>query len=327
MAEKEEPQKDEAETIKALYGGIINGQSPYFPTSSSVTRKDNSNRWKADVNAGYYPKWMTTKYDSENKAHIVEFRPTRGNSSAFMINHGPGEPVNEGDDNDQVRKHLWVNKLSLGWYMDYREAQTVYGKSFFPRHIRYQDAVVRGQTATQNQYDEIVEAVIGYQAAALDGTPSIVRFVLKSANFHIDSEVVGGSRWREGTGDPKKIPEENVRRKYYRVQFDGYPLSIKAGHTNKSHQPEYEIRFALLAYQNEIKDVIVTNGNPKYTPKLSESDPYRDPVYQEYAASLQPKFAGDPSQTPQRTASNPLEESGYLSNFNAIDGGPSGNGG
>jgi hypothetical protein len=321
------PQKDaqaQSETLGALYGGIINGQDPYYPTEDSVAVDKNLDRWKANKNAGHYPKAMTSTYDSAGKKHVFELRPGSG-ATAYMVNHTPGHPVSDGDDDYQERKHLWVNKLSLGWVMDYKEAQTVYGKSFYPRHIRYQDAVVRGQTVDQNHYDEIVEAIISYQKAAINGDPSIVRFVLRDLSYHVNPNN-DPYLWNKGDGSSINVNPANVRKKYSRIQFDGYPVSIKAGHTKKSFQPEYEIRFALLAYQNETKDVITDNDDATYKPKLPSDAPYIDPTYSKYTTSLQPKFAAVPSDTPKTPASNPIENSGY-SNFNMITGGPSGNGG
>ena len=324
------PQKDaqaQSETLVALYGGIINGQDPYYPTEDSVAIDKNLDRWKANRDAGYYPKAMTSTYDSAGKKHVFEWRPG-DDAAAYMVNHKPGHPVKEinyVDDDATIRKHLWVNKLSLGWTMEYKEAQTVYGKSFYPRHIRYQDAIVRGQTVDQNHYDEIVDAIINYQKAALNGLPDIVRFVLRDLSYHQNS----GNEprlWNEGDGSSFDVDPKNVRKKYSRIQFDGYPVSIKAGHTNKSFQPEYEIRFALLAYQNETRDVITDNDDATYKKTLPSDAPYIDPTYSKYTSSLQPKFAAVPSDTPRTPPSNPIENSGY-SNFNIISGGPSGNGG
>lgn len=259
-------------------------------TPSPQASNFRSNRWKP-TGEGDFP--------------AINIRPVAA-SNGFMFLRNPAA---QGKPQKRFMR-MWVSEINIGWSMDYRQAQTVYGKSFYPRHIQYSNAVIKGQTASQKHYDEIVDMVLSYQAASIlpgvedDQSSSfdIVRFEMPAVGYYVKSAGKAGP-WVKGDGG-----DDKTFYRYDRIFFDGYPIRISAGHRKGVFNPEFEITFLVAAYSNDV----LASGSAIDTEK-------------EFISRI--KTGGSPG-------SNPLTDSGYNSyvapagaesNQGAIEGGTGGN--
>ena len=190
-------------------------------------------------------RWQTT---GMGDFPAVSIRPTSATNGFMFLRDAA---VQETTQRNKIK--LWVHEINIGWSMDYRHAQTVYGKSFYPRHIQYSNAVIRGQTASQQHYDEIVDMVLTYQSSAIvPGTRTskesfdIVRFEMPAAGYVMKGAGKAGPWDRGDDGDDKTYY------RYDRIFFDGYPIKISAGHKKGVFNPEFEITFLVGAYKNDL---------------------------------------------------------------------------
>jgi len=217
----------------STYGGL--SEESMLAPSETTTTFPKENRWRPTGLGNYF----------EVKRDGAVFRPSTP-ASARMYAHGLGT-----DDRTTPVMKLWVNEIVFGWAMDYKSAQAVFGKSFYPRHIKYSDVVVRCQTASQQHYDEIVYRAIVFQGKALQGESDVVRFHLPRVAY-VDrqngSERFSLAEEGEDLGDLRTPPYVI---KYRDFHFDGYITSVKAGHTKAVFAPEIELRFAVVAYVND----------------------------------------------------------------------------
>jgi hypothetical protein len=218
-----------ADTTSTSFGGLDNN---LVPDLGSTNYKDS--RWKSTEHGDFPP---------------VKIRPTSA-TNAFMVLRDPLSPIVK-DKTNAIR--LWVHEITLGWSMNYQHAQTAFGRSFYPRHIQYANAVVRGQTASQQHYDEIVDMVLNYQSSSIvpgtkenpKGSFDIIRFEMPAVGYHMSKSGQYGS-WQKGdAGDDKTYY------RYDRVYFDGHPLKISAGHKKGIFNPEFEITFLVAAYKGD----------------------------------------------------------------------------
>jgi hypothetical protein len=179
----------------------------------------------------------------------IKIRPV-SLTNAFMYLRDPSHGTQR-DKTTSIR--LWVHEITLGWSMSYQQAQTAFGKSFYPRHIQYANAVIKGQTASQEHYDDIVDMVLRYQSSSIvPGTKDfpnssfdIVRFEMPAVGYHM----AGGGKagpWKKGDAG-----EDKTYYRYDRVYFDGFPLKITAGHRKGVFNPEFEISFMVMSYRGE----------------------------------------------------------------------------
>lgn len=263
------------------------GLSDQTPKPAATNFKNN--RWKA-TGKGDFPR--------------ITLRPTNL-TNGFMFLRNPAVQA------EKKFHRLWVSEINIGWSMDYHTAQTVYGKSFYPRHIQYSNAVIKGQTASQEHYDEIVDLVVSYQASSIfpgaegdeNSSFDIVRFEMPAVGYFVKGTNLAGP-WQQGTREET----DTVFYRYDRIFFDGYPVKISAGHRKGVYNPEFEITFLVAAYRNDI----LASGMTLDTEK---------------------EFL-DRIKTGGAEGSNPLTDSGYNSyvappgadsNKDAIPGGPGGN--
>lgn len=230
-----------------------------------------SNRWKP-TGAGEFPE--------------VNIRPI-SMSNGFMYLR---DVAGQAKKNKLIR--LWVGEINIGWTMDYRQAQTAYGKSFYPRHIQYSNAVIKGQTASQKHYDEIVDMVLSYQASAIipgvedDSASSfdIVRFEMPAVGYHITGSGLAGP-WSKAN-----LGEDNTFYRYDRIFFDGYPVRISAGHRKGVFNPEFEITFLVAAYKNDtLASGTSLNSEKEFLSRIGAgggkaSNPLSDTGYNSYDA-------------------------------------------
>lgn len=205
----------------------------------------------------------------------VRIRPENTESTAQtaarMYMHTPGiEASPEFVQKNQIK--LWVNEIVIGWGMSYTEAQTVYGKSFYPRHIRYNNVIVRGQTASQRHYDEIVSKVVRMQEEALFGTSDVVRFELPRLAYA-----------RDNGGFKPVASQDSFRTRYANVSFDGYLLGIAAGHRKGVFNPDFELQFAVVAYPG---DHLHKASSTRSIPELVEG--YRKSLSTKTSGSIKP---------------------------------------
>ena len=220
--------------MASLYGGLDENSM----TPPSEKRNDyRSDRWKPTKIGNYF------EIITPGGAKLRPVNTDHQDTSARIYSHAPGvEATPQYVQQNQIK--LWVNEIVMGWSMDYREAQTVYGKSFYPRHIRYSDVIVRGQTANQKHYDEIVDAVVRFQEDALYGTSDVVRFELPRLAYKLGGK--GPEMYQVA-----KPAEESYRTVYASLHFDGYLMGIKAGHRKGVFNPDFELRFAVVAYSGD----------------------------------------------------------------------------
>lgn len=269
-------------TDELSYGGL--DDASYQPPKE-VVKDFSSSRWRA-LGSGNYPKWSV--------------RPSVG--SAYMVNHTPGVST---DDDPQKRTNLWVNEIIMGWSMDYHQVQTLFGKSFYPRHIRYSNAEIKCQSADQHHYDSMVSKILEYQKASLSGEASVIRFVLpKFALYRADKK---SARW---VNESEAEGFQDSRTVYNSLVFDGYLLGVSAGHRKGVFNPELKLTFAVIAYQDEVKSMIVTDTNQSGTNVNKMFEAYRDSL---------------DTQKWNVEATSPIAESGYGSFFGGPAGGPGGN--
>jgi hypothetical protein len=256
--------------------------------------EENANRW-GRTGIGNYPD--------------VTIRPA-GPTAAFMIMHTVGTggslPAQTPDTKNNYKK-LWVHEITFGWSIDYKQSQTVFGKSFYPRHLQISNVVVKGQTASQDHYDQIVKDVLDFQKnsvipESVTGSEygfDIVRFEIPEAKYSTRD-------WKRlpymnsRTGQMIDADDDGVVYRYDRIWFDGYPTSIKAGHRKSVYNPEFELTFAVLSYKNDMSIVDLTNTRFL---KAEEN----------LAKSIDPNYDG-------LEATSAAAQSGY----NAIPGGPGG---
>jgi hypothetical protein len=255
--------------------------------------EENANRWTR-TGVGNYPN--------------VTIRPS-GPTAAFMIMHTVGAggslPSPTNDTENSYRK-LWVHEIVFGWSIDYKQSQTVFGKSFYPRHLQISNVIVKGQTASQDHYDQIVKDVLNFQKNSVIAESSTSDYGFDIVRFEIPEAKYSTQNW-------KRLPYQNSRTKqmidadddgviyrYDRIWFDGYPISIKAGHRKGVYNPEFELTFAVLSYKNDMSIVDLTNA------KFIKAE-------ENLIKSIDPNFDG-------LEATSPAAQSGY----NAIPGGPGG---
>lgn len=267
------------------YGGITEDTKP-----DKIQVITKSARWSPTGRGNYSAiRYPSIKVDPSKPFKV-------DSTNAYIVNHTPGISR---DDNEQKRTRLWVKQITLGWSMEYVQAQTAFGKSFYPRHIKYNDAQITIQTASQDHYDQIVSLALDYHKASLDGSASVVRFELPELSYYRSN-----GAWGKGKGNGRQI----VRYYYPRMHFDGYLLDVRAGHRKGIFNPELELRFAVLAYGIEVRDGILENPE--------NQNPINNTIlFNKYKNSLDTKTSN------YVEAANPIAESGY----NAIPGGPSGN--
>lgn len=267
-------------------------------------------------------RWQSSKDNSRQGVGRGDFpdikiRPVKP-TNAFMYLRDPRLGTQR-DKDTSIR--LWVHEITLGWSMSYQQAQTAFGKSFYPRHIQYANAVIKGQTASQKHYDEIVDMVLTYQSSSIvPGTKDhpgnsfdIVRFEMPAVGYHMTGSGEAGP-WDDGSTD-----EDKTYYRYDRVFFDGFPLKIAAGHKKGVFNPEFEISFMVMQYK---KDDTLAGGSLIYSEKSFDSE-------KALTGTLNIKGIAKTEQ-----AGSALSESGYnnftaapddTSNQGAIGGGTSGN--
>lgn len=255
--------------------------------------QENASRWKR-TGIGNYP--------------AITIRP-QGPTAAFMVMHtvGTGGALPP-ESEDNKYKRLWVHEIVFNWSMDYRESQTVFGKSFYPRHLQIGNVVVKGQTASQDHYDKIVEDVLMFQKNSVIPESSsgseygfdIVRFEIPEAKYST-RDFSRLPILNERTGQYLDKKDSGALYRYDRIWFDGYPIRIKAGHRAGVYSPEFEIEFAVLTYKNDMSIVDLTNTRFL---KAEEN----------LIKSIDPNYDGI-------EATSPAAQSGY----NALPGGPGGN--
>lgn len=253
---------------------------------------ENANRWKRS-GVGNYPS--------------IVIRP-EGPTAAFMVMHTVGSGGSlPSDPKSSKYKKLWVHEVVFSWGMDYKQSQTVFGKSFYPRHLQIGNVIVKGQTASQDHYDQIVEDILNFQknsvvpdsASGGDYGFDIVRFEIPEAKY-------ATSTWKRipylsrKTGDYVDAKDDGAIYRFDRIWFDGYPVRIKAGHRTAVYNPEFELEFAVLSYKNDMQIVDLTNT------KFLKAE-------ENLLKSIDPNYDG-------LEASSPAAQSGY----NAIPGGPGG---
>jgi len=271
------------------YGGLPIADTNTPPKIDVVTK---SPRWKPTGRGNYAAiEYPTIKVDPSKP-----FPPVKNTTNAYIVNHTPG--ISQ-DDDEQKRARLWVKQITIGWSMEYAQSQTVFGKSFYPRHIKYNDAMVTVQTASQDHYDQLVSLALGYHQASIHGAASLVRFELPELSFYRSHGV-----WDYGIGNGKQV----VRYRYPRMHFDGYILDVRAGHKTGVFNPELDLRFAVVAYGIEVRDGVLENPNDQNPDNNSL-------IYKRYRNSLDTRTSSTVK------AADPVAESGY----NAIPGGPGGN--
>jgi len=215
------------------FGGL---DSNLVPDRGTTNYK--SDRWKS-TGRGDFPD--------------IKIRPVRA-TNAFMYLRDPKvDPGTHSEKDNSTFIRLWVHEISLGWSMSYQQAQTAFGKSFYPRHVQYANAVIKGQTASQKHYDDIVDMVLTYQSSAVvpgtkdhpDSSFDVVRFEMPAVGYHMTGDGKAGP-WEGGdAGDDKTYY------RYDRVYFDGFPLKINAGHKKGVFNPEFEISFMVMTYKGE----------------------------------------------------------------------------
>lgn len=264
------------------YGGLDDAS---FQPPTEVVKDFSALRWGAK-GRGNYPR------------HSI--RPIAG--SAYMVSHVPGQSA---DDDETKRVRLWVNELSIGWSMEYREAQTLFGKSFYPRHIKYSDAIVVCQSADQHHYDSMVANILKYYKASLSGEASVVRFVLP--RFALHREGKRSASWSDVETDSTK----DSKTVYRSLVFDGYLLGVQAGHSKGVFNPQLTLRFAVIAYGDEVKSMVLADSGQQNPNELLQA----------YNDSLDTKKWKDVQ------ASSQVSESGYGTFFGGPSGGPGGNAG
>lgn len=219
---------------------------------------------KVEDNAGV---WRPT---GEGNYPRISLRPEAG-TSAYMCIHDVGvEP-----DEKTPKMHLWAYEITFGWSMEYVQSQTAFGKSFYPRHMRVGNVVVKCQTASQHHYDEIVKQILDYQKSAVLAEDDnryaykVVRFEIPEAKYKINS-MTEGDRYPKVTG---ATSDDETIYKYGGIFFDGYPISIAAGHKKFVYQPEVELTFAVVSYKNDVplKKRINSQDNPNEDPFGNQS--------------------------------------------------------
>lgn len=136
-------------------------------------------------------------------------------------------------------KYIWVNEISVGWGLNYESGQGVFGKTFYPRDISYKNLKITAQTKSQHDYDQIVEWVINSQRAALSVGPNIVRFSMNGRTY---------------THGKTKL------QRFSPVTFQGYILSVAAGHTWNEFAPTIELEFALISYGTKNEQVFKSSS-------------------------------------------------------------------
>jgi hypothetical protein len=224
------------------YGGL----SEDNPAPSEVYTNYSSSRWPPKDASGNIKSignyFEIKKRDEDGK--IIALRP-RGNGDARIYRHSPNDEFGSPSARGNVLK-LWVNEIIVGWGMEYQQGQGVFGKTFYPKHIKYTDAIVRGQTASQAHYDEIVKTVIESQEQALVRDPDVVRFHLPGLSYVRDSN--SERIYDKVTSDSKKDIDFHM---YGEFSFDGYITGISAGHKKGVFNPEFELRFAVVGYAGD----------------------------------------------------------------------------
>jgi hypothetical protein len=221
--------------------------------------------------------WGPTPYGNYPK---ISFRPS-DKTAAYMTLHDVGvEP-----DQSSQKMHLWVYDITFAWTMNYAQSQTVFGKSFYPRHMQVGNVIVKCQTASQAHYDEIVNMVVDYQQNAILATTEaenknaykIVRFEIPEAKYKIN----------RGRGEiyPREdgpLDDADAIYKYERLWFEGYPIAVAAGHRKAVYQPELELTFAVLSYKDDLD--ILARVQSQYNP---EQDPFgNDEIQEIFKANL-----------------------------------------
>lgn len=234
------------------YGGL---GDPFTPKEEITDFS--SARWPPKDSSGIRNIGNYFEVKRRNGNDVVVLRPNRSTSARIY-----GLSPNGGARTLKQMK-LWVNEIIIGWGMEYTQAQGVYGKSFYPKHIKYNDVIVRGQTASQRHYDEIVDAVLRSHKAALTGTPDIIRFELPGLSYNLNTEGPQLYSARTPAGS-KKDPEFHM---YGALQFDGYIVGISAGHKKGVFNPPFELRFAVVAYAGDNLTAI----KDKYSTELAET--------------------------------------------------------
>jgi hypothetical protein len=167
--------------------------------------------------------------------------------------------------------------------MNYAQSQTVFGKSFYPRHMQVGNVIVKCQTASQAHYDEIVEMVLNYQQSAVlaksenKNAYKIVRFEIPEAKYKINRGE--GERYPR---ESEPLDDADAIYKYERLWFDGYPIAVAAGHRKAVYQPELELTFAVLSYKDDLD--ILARVQSQHDP---EKDPFgNDEIQEIFKANL-----------------------------------------
>lgn len=281
---------EESKIVNVGYGGLIGTEKP---NSSIWDKTEMGARWHS-TGKGHFPK-ITMRPGGEG-----------GSADAYLVLHDQGvapefNEINPDKTRNENVLRLWVHEFSLSWEMEYATAQTAFGRSFYPRHIRYPDVTIKAQTASQQHFDEIVERLLKFQARSIipgtTGSPSrpsnpastdVVRFYMPSAKYVNNYKNPQGFRGPRENGY-KESPEEKdaVLVRYPDIRFDGYPIAFSAGHRKGVFNPEIEITFTVITYTPRDLEEAVASTPKDYVQELLTS--FTKPV----------------------TSSNPAIESGY----------------
>lgn len=269
---------EDSKITKVEYGGLGAVQ----PDSSIWDKTEMGARWHS-TGKGHFPK-VTMRPGGEG-----------GSADAYLVLHDQGVAPRFDEINSDKVLRLWVHEFSLSWEMEYATAQTAFGRSFYPRHIRYPDVTIKAQTASQQHFDEIVEKLLKFQARSIipgttdnPASTDVVRFYMPSAKYinnHKDPQGFKGSRENGYKASPEE--KDSVLLRYPDIRFDGHPIAFSAGHKKGVFNPEIEITFAVITYTPRDLEEAVSSTPKDYVQELIAS--FTKPV----------------------TSSNPAIESGY----------------
>lgn len=191
--------------------------------------------------------WRPTKKGFYINPRLAKFTANENNSSKLeLINAKYNASANGGPAWEQPigsSKQIFVTSISINWSLRYTQGQGPFGKSFYPHDVLYTSCVIKGQTKSQHDYDELVSWVLGSQKSAMQTAFNYVRYTLPGRAHLVNKDV-------------------SVLRFPY-VTFNGYIKNIKAGHRVKNFSPTFELEFLLLSFNQGgpgKKDFAITDG-------------------------------------------------------------------
>jgi len=184
--------------------------------------------------------------------------PTNFKAGQFNSNASLAADVRAPDGSTHLEKvHLFVYRVSTAWTLTGEHGQTRQSRAFYPRNLTQGDFLIEGITASQTEFDKLVEfsqahhlRIVGQDDARVESPNQTrsARFMMGVAGRYTDQRAEVGRSYTTDTGT-RRFASPGRPRTYRHappIYWDVAITSVPAGHERFKFFPMFQLTCKVL---------------------------------------------------------------------------------